>query len=233
MRYIFVHIPKTAGTSLYQAIVQQFGTHNVLAHYGAPPESQGWWQGATAQIRTQLWPQRYVVGHIPVTTYLDAQGEGQYCKRANHRYVTFLRHPLERALSHYYYWKQIDDPQNPRWRTFHEEQWTVEQFLVHPQFVNFHLRYTRGLTLEQFDFVGVVDAYAQSMHLLGCLFPEFRQLPILQSRQNVHKDANAIAKLSPQVIDEFTRLHHVDMAMYEYARQRVMRLSDEYANHRA
>lgn len=221
---------------MLNAIVQRFGEHNVLPQYGHQPPPANWWQGAKdkaiVNIRQQVWPHRYVVGHVPVSQYMDAQGKGVYTKRSGHRYMTFLRNPLDRAVSHYFYWHQINEPQNPQWLRFHTEQWTLEEFLLKPDFTNFHMRFTRGLDIDDFDFVGVVEAYAQSMHVLGCLFPEFQQLPILQSRQNVHKDAHAIEKVSPQVIDEFTRLHHIDIAMYEYARERVMRQAEEYAYHR-
>jgi len=232
MRYIFVHIPKTAGTSLFNAITERFGAHNVLPQYGHRPPPQSWWQGAKdkaiGNLRQQVWPHRYVIGHVPVTEYMDEHSNGGYVKRPEYRYMTFLRNPLDRAISHYYYWHQINEPQNPRWLTFHTEQWTLEEFLLNPDFKNFHLRFTRGLDIDDFDFVGVVEEFAQSMKLLGRMFPEFDKIEVLQSRKTKFKDTDSIAKLPQRVMDEFYQLHHDDYVAYERARQRVLRQSDEY-----
>jgi hypothetical protein len=232
VRYIFVHIPKTAGTSLLNAITHHFGEHNVLPQYGHRPPPDSWWQGAKdkaiVNIRQQVWPHRYVVGHIPVTQYMDVQGKGVYTKRPGYRYMTFMRNPLDRAVSHYFYWHQINEPQNPLWLQFHTEQWTLEEFLLRPDFVNFHMRFTRGLDIDGFDFVGVVDEFAQSMKLLGRMYPEFDKIEVLQSRQTKFKDTDAIAKLPQRVMDEFYQLHKEDYVAYERARQRVLRQSDEY-----
>lgn len=200
MRYIFVHIPKTAGTSLLHAITHRFGEHNVLPQYGHRPPPESWWQGvkdqAVVKIRQQVWPHRYVVGHVPVTQYMDAQSNGVYTKRHGYRYMTFLRNPLDRAVSHYYYWHQIDEPQNPQWLRFHTEKWTLEEFLLNPDFTNFHMRFTRGLDIDEFDFVGIVEEFAQSMKLLGRMFPEFDKIEVLQSRKTKFKDTDSVAKLS-------------------------------------
>jgi hypothetical protein len=232
MRYVFVHIPKTAGTSLLNAITQEFGEHNVLPQYGHRPQVGSWWQEtrrkAIANIRQQVWPHRYVIGHVPVTQYMDQQGDGKYTKRSGYRYMTFLRNPLDRAISHYYYWHQINEPQNPRWLKFHTEQWSLEEFLLHPDFSNFHMRFTRGLDIDAFDFVGVVEEFGQSMKLLGRMFPEFNQMQVLQSRPTKFKDTDSIAKLPQRVMDEFYQLHKDDYVAYERARQRVLRQSDEY-----
>lgn len=232
MRYIFVHIPKTAGTSLLNAMTQRFGTHNVLPQYGHRPPPENWIQGATekalVKIRQQVWPHRYVVGHMPVTQYMDAQDKGKYAKRLGYRYMTFLRNPLDRAISHYYYWHQINEPQNPMWLQFHTEKWSLEHFLLSPHFTNFHMRFTRGLDIDAFDFVGVVEEFAQSMKLLERMYPEFAGIEVMQSRKTKFKDTDSIANLSPQVMNEFYRLHKEDYEAYERARQRVMRQSDEY-----
>lgn len=229
MRYIFVHIPKTAGTSFVQAITQRFGAHNVLLQYGHRPPPANWWDGVQAQarlaVRRYIWPHRYVVGHMPVTAFLDKQPDDTYTKRRGYRYMTFLRDPLERAISHYYYWHQINEPQNPVWLQFHTEQWSLEQFLLDKQFRNFHMRFTRGLAIDDFDFVGVVEEFELSMKLLGRVFPEFERIEVLQSRKTKFKDTASIANLSQSFIDEFKEFHRADYRIYEQARKRVLRQS--------
>lgn len=226
MRYIFVHIPKTAGTSLVNAITQRFGAHNVLMKYGHRPPPMNWWHATKEQVvghvRQHIWPHRYVVGHVPVTQFMDAHKPGTYTKRFRHRYMTFLRDPLSRAISHYYYWHQIKEPRNPRWVQFHTEQWTLEEFLLNPNFANFHMRFIRGLDIDEFDFVGIVEEFPLSMQLLGRLFPEFAGIEVLQSRKTKFKDTETIDKLSPRVIDEFSALHRADYDAYERARDRVL-----------
>lgn len=204
----------------------------MLPEYGHRPPAESWWQGAKEKaignIRQQVWPHKYVVGHVPVTRYMDAHDNGVYTKRADHRYMTFMRNPFDRAVSHYYYWHQINQPQNPMWLKFYTEQWTLEEFLLNPHFVNFQSRFTAGLDIDEFDFVGVVEEFAQSMKLLGRMYPEFEGIEVKQSRKTKFKDTDSIANLSQRVMDEFYQLHQEDYAIYERARQRVLRQSNEY-----
>lgn len=92
----FVHIPKTAGATVTSVFVGAYSkaevreAGNYLRHPEKTPRKIAWgrWTGAWAEARV-------VVGHIPY---------GLFRKNLSRdtRYVTFLREPVDRVLSHYH-----------------------------------------------------------------------------------------------------------------------------------
>lgn len=89
---IFVHIPKTAGTTLTGIIARQYPSDRTLAHYSVTESIDEMLDRVAEHDRTQL---RLLQGHFPF-------GVHQYLQRP-YRYFTFLRAPVSRTLSLYSY----------------------------------------------------------------------------------------------------------------------------------
>jgi len=79
-----VHIPKTGGITLFNLLEQRFGK-GLLADYPDRHEMEG----CTDLVEA-------IHGHFEIADYLK--------RSPGARIITFLREPLDRALSHYYYW---------------------------------------------------------------------------------------------------------------------------------
>lgn len=85
---IFVHVPKTAGSTLRTVILENYQPDHVLSLHGDPKEVL---VSCAAQIgKTNSY--RFIQGHVPygVHRFLNVGGE---------RYFTFLRDPVSRFLS--------------------------------------------------------------------------------------------------------------------------------------
>jgi hypothetical protein len=81
----FLHIPKTGGTTLQEFVASQFPESSILpAHL---------WSALLKQNRQNICEYSFIWGHF--YSYLD-----RYVP-CGLRYITVLRHPIERALSHY------------------------------------------------------------------------------------------------------------------------------------
>jgi len=97
---IFLHIGKTAGTSLTAAIAPQFRkreTYSVLTGWYADPRlfkrtrgSLAHYQTLPASVQDQF---RFITGHMHFGLHEKLPGPASY--------VTVLRKPVERVLSHY------------------------------------------------------------------------------------------------------------------------------------
>lgn len=93
---IFPHVPKAGGTSI-KVQLEQSGL-KVLMDYKAPPGDTVWHQRKSRLRDRQLREldvaeHDLVFGHFPVNRYHSP----------DYRYVALVRHPVERAISQYFY----------------------------------------------------------------------------------------------------------------------------------
>lgn len=92
-RYLFMHVPKTAGTSLWTAFVRAFGRDNVSNPLGA--------EFMTAEEAVSLQTLRVVAGHISHTDAVRFFPDTPV--------LTVLRDPVDRCVSSYYFFRH-DQP---------------------------------------------------------------------------------------------------------------------------
>lgn len=104
---IWLHVPKTAGTTLWDILERNFGKFAFPAmQRGAETDSALGLQ--RPKIIGELWQSfpeterarfKFAGGHLP---YGVDEVFGQPCQ-----YFTFLRHPIEQAVSLYYFWVEV------------------------------------------------------------------------------------------------------------------------------
>jgi len=182
----FVHIPKTAGatvTSMFAAAYSRKALHKA-GNYMRNAEMTGR-KVSKAPGGWQDWQRRggrVSVGHVPYSLFRHHLPEGT-------RYMTFLREPVDRVLSHYYRHIHRQDPsraghtkQRPGARAKAE---SIEQALVElrmPQLTNLATRFLCGHeaigelpdsaldeakeNLNAFAFVGIQERFEESLVLL-------------------------------------------------------------------
>jgi hypothetical protein len=241
MAVIFVHIPKTAGTSLRSALLQRVGEQSVHFDYGAQHEARTSWRSTFhallskaiilsenqllwTKIFAYIWsmkhhsvPRNIVYGHFVVAKYLR-RNRFAWDKMPEYKYVTFVREPLERAISQYYYFLESPAPFDPVLEMFHRHKLSLAEFLLHPFFANTQSRYTYGLPVEQFDFVGVVDYMEDSIAMLGIVVPELSGIVLPHENKTQTKNQQEIrSTLTPEFIARFQRLHTLDYKLYRSA----------------
>ena len=95
---LFLHIPKTAGTSLLLALQNMFGDARVLRLHGADPELQATIDGIVANRLDEI---SCLAGRIPVY-FLEPHLD-------RFRPFTVLRHPVARVLSLYRFLRRASD----------------------------------------------------------------------------------------------------------------------------
>lgn len=103
---IFMHIPKTAGSTLHQLFHLNYRKEQIytLGITGAPTEgsfidrhtaSVANFHSLTKQEQSEF---KVVLGHMPYGLHRAFESDAQY--------ITFLRHPISRILSHYNFVKE-------------------------------------------------------------------------------------------------------------------------------
>lgn len=101
-------------------------------------------------------------------------------------YVTFFRHPVQQAISHYYYWLRTPDEglHDEYKRALIEQQLDLKKFVCR-QFNKRKMRATCSrLDLRNFDFVGITEFYDASLSLLKARY--LPELPNEPAAENVN-----------------------------------------------
>lgn len=229
MTIISLHMPKTAGTSFKASLMSHFGhgyqTDNDFP-ISKPPEvrhrealAMG---GALSTL--ELDKVACIHGHFLPVKYLALSAVKPLT------FVTWLRDPVARLLSHYNYWQASYDPETsaPHHKRVIEEAWTVEQFCLSEQFRNIYSQYLWGVSLENFAFVGVSEHYQEDFrdfcerYLSAHLEPRY---------ENVAKDMRSEIRLNDDFLEEVRSFHFSDMELYrralEYRNQRLSANADK------
>jgi hypothetical protein len=89
VRLVFLHIPKTGGTTLAGILRREYGSSGVRELYETPLPSQEELSGAG------LVDARVIIGHLYFGVHRRLPGPTSY--------ITMLRNPVDRVLSHYRY----------------------------------------------------------------------------------------------------------------------------------
>lgn len=80
--------------------------------------------------------------------------------------ITWVRNPIERTVSNYFYFKRNPDSSNPSSNALHENSLSLEEFSALPFIQNKQTRFFSGKGVKDFTFVGVVEFWSTSLNLL-------------------------------------------------------------------
>ncbi len=157
---IFPHIPKCAGSSLKQQL-EEAGV-SAFFDYDAPPSLTQPFQIMQCEQRNQDFNRLdfsdfdLVFGHFPLARY----------RSAKYRYVCLLRDPLERALSHFFFWKNklpesnaVAISRNPIILDIKKGKVDFIEFIERQRIGEFYHCYLGDARPADFTFVGFMDRY--------------------------------------------------------------------------
>ena len=214
---VFMHIPKTAGSSLQRDLQKQF-KNGFRVDWEKIDQSWSEFIG-----RHQQKPFHHVRGHISVK-HLDQ------LKTAGVEFVafSFLRHPLDRLVSNYTY---CISASSPRCVTNRKKYPTLTAFMNENLQPNHMTRLIVGEcdSAEQaierigadYGFIGLTEFYKLSNEILlpalgGC----FETLPRINVTQ---RDRNF--RVTNETVDEILETQAIDLQVFEFFRSRYQELS--------
>lgn len=222
-KVIFIHIPKTAGTSINTLLSYQYGHRGNFWH-----TTQESWEIAKARfiehIRVHPDDCNLVRGHIPY-------GWDSIAPR-NYKYITFLRDPLERSVSQYNF--AINHGRGI-WFDELSAFDGLEDYLCNVNLIghdNYQLRYLSGIGprkavarihLEQTCgrikdeqiVVGCLSHMQESIILMSAILGWKK--PIFNLRYNLGGQRSRV-DIPKSVEAKFRDLNALDYELYDYAR---------------
>jgi hypothetical protein len=217
---VFIHILKTAGQSVMQILEANF------------PEDKRLFANSGDIVnlpRESLQSYQLILGHnyYPIHELLGRKP----------LYLTFLRDPVERTISHYYHWQRPDAAGHK----FHEKvlSQTLAEFvtdpMTRPAVFNYQTRWiaaedvrgpapmdgadllnTAKQRLEEFAFVGIVEEFDRS---ISALVAQFNWTPPASlEKRNVDPLRDQRSRFPDETIALIREATKWDAELYEYAR---------------
>ncbi len=124
---VFTHVPKTSGTSFRKSLVEP----NVASEEIFP------YRGLRAFLLERGSRRSFVWGHMPSGIHMLTRREV--------RYIAFLRDPVDRAVSHYYFVRDSDPAAYKHPDRDEADALSIAEFFALPRYQNLQARFLAGL----------------------------------------------------------------------------------------
>ena len=200
---ISVHIPKTAGTAFRHVLTDVYGLDGVLGDY--PPNQ-------IYNPEKSIDPKIKVIhGHFIPSKY---RGYFPTAKR-----IVWLRHPLFRLISEYFFAKTINDRNNAIHAKLLDDNLSIFEFAKIPQMKNLLSQKIQGIELAQFDFVGIQEFYLQDLVDLKNLMGWSNFQPITKNSNRYPQYQKCLQEIlnDGTLMNNLARLNQEDMELYREA----------------
>lgn len=216
MPLISIHLPKTGGTSFKQVLDSRFGTA-LLNDYGDVPlntprpqrelaafrhAARLAWTGLPATVEC-------VHGHFLPLKYRSLGRRAVF--------VTWLRDPVERLVSHYRYWMRTGTVEHllPLHRRMMEQEWDLERFCLGPELRNTYRQFLFGFPRRRLDFVGITERSERDFSIFCRRYLGGEALQALP-QANVGDTAGERHLADGPLRKRIEAWHARDVALYQY-----------------
>jgi hypothetical protein len=220
---IYLHIPKTGGTTLEQVIAKNYRIADVL-HINNPDLAR-----LPGAVFAKQDLQHVIMGHGQPGDLLYSFVDRPLV------HITMLRDPVRRVISYYDYLQTYED------HALHEQvkQMSFEEFLGRRDLVELHngqtmrlagllkkkhigdagataraLDAAKSMLRDRMTFFGLTERYAESL-LQGQRLLCWRD--IFHERRNVSARRTEVQSVGPSMVVEICRLNELDLALYGFA----------------
>jgi hypothetical protein len=219
---IFLHIPKAAGTTLHAVIDAEYDRQSVYTLDGWP-ETEARFRNLPEPERARL---RVLKGHMEFGLHTLLPGPSTY--------VTILRQPLDRLVSHYYYVR--GNPAHHLHAKVRAEDLSLVDYVLRGSTIELDNGQTRLLSASEglpfgrctrkqlelakrnlrdyFSVVGLTERFDETLLLLRARFGWRRSAC---SPQNVTKDRPPLDAIPRSDREQIARLNCYDQELYDYA----------------
>jgi len=194
-KIISLHVPKTAGTSFHLIMQKQYKSSKIL---DMKPIVKRCENVLIEKKDFSMYGEEFLHGHFTLLNF-------EYDLRW--KYLIWLRNPVERVISHYFYFKvkPIAAYVHPLEYKIKYEKMSLVDFIQVPCMQNLQSFYMNGSdNIDKFDFIGITEYFDKSIDILSEKLNLDLQTSYKKERINVHKKDidNNIKKLIQKINEE-------------------------------
>lgn len=213
---ISVHLPKTAGVSFRATLEKNFGVR-LSEDYGDMPLHKANFErnllSIEAAVKTHMVNLDEVAcihGHFLPVKYLLLRD------RVATTFVTWMRHPFDRLVSHYEYWRREYNERTagPLHKRVIMEDWSLQKFCLSEEMRNLYDKFLWAFPIEYFDFIGIVEFYDEDH---AFFVNNYLQANTATERLNAAPSRNHPMGLDRGFRQEVEIFHRADMRLYSTA----------------
>ncbi len=211
----FIHIEKAGGTTLHYLFRNNFMSHITLTpwDYWTNADDNSFQTMEAKHLFTFL---RFVKSFGGHTTRSYLNYESVMDDRVD--YITFLREPVSRYISHYNHQKNVM-----------KIDWSIHSFLKEKRFDNFMTKRIAGsedldkakrILDEKFSFVGLIESFDESLLLMKNELPEYNfDVRYEVKNKSNNKNYQSNAQLTDKtILNEIKKRNQLDIELYRYAK---------------
>jgi hypothetical protein len=226
---ISLHLPKTAGESFSRTLSDFYGVRLGKDYADYPINTsvqtrnkQALHYTLDAAFQNNVTSSDCIHGHFLPLKYLQYNDINP---NANKRwFITWMRHPVDRLISHYYYWieRSALNSHASLHRRVVEEKWSLEKFCFAPELQNLYEQFLWGFPIRYFDFIGITEHYASDLQYFSSKYLNTNSNMYSENRRSMEKKGYSISDSLRKKIELF---HEKDMQLYARAcEQRLSRI---------
>jgi hypothetical protein len=234
---IFLHVPKTAGTILNSIFNQRYKRAEIHEIYEPEQkEKKDNFPKLSLEERASI---KLLRGH-------DVVGLHEYLPGSS-TYITVLRNPIERIISHYY--QVLRNPNTDLQKIVVSKNLSLEEYVssgileeldngqvrllsnMHPDFGNCSLemlQQAKDNIKEHFFLVGTQEKFDEFLLLLAKKL-NWQGFPFYL-KQNVASNRQAYESISSAALKVIEKYNELDLALYEFVQQEFNELYNSFEN---
>ena len=225
---IFLHIPKAGGTTLNRIISRQYKSNTIFEIGARPYENFQKFEQLSNVKRDEI---KYLHGHVPFGLFDKSLPVPP-------NYITMLRDPVDRIISHYYH--TMDRASNLLYNEDTSKYMTLEEFATSgpiPQLSNYQTRFISGIEdvnpfygnkpvnedilkiakknlSEHFTAVGIIEKFDKSLvlfqNILGWKNVNYTKQYV--SKKRIPKEA-----VTEETMATIKKYNQYDIELYRFA----------------
>lgn len=230
---IFLHIPKAAGTTLHTILEKHYPR---ASYYSIVEEPKRHLQEFGERPQKERDKIRLLKGHFPYGGHQHLVGPSTY--------VTLLRNPVDRVISHYYFVKRT--PRHYLYPRVTAENMDLAAYITSRLTEELdngqvrllcgvdrdipwgacgreHLEQAKRNISEHFAVAGVLERFDESLALMGHKL-DWQWVPHYEN-QNITKEKNE--RLEPFTLDVIRKANELDLELYEWVSARLDKELDD------